>query len=137
MYYRRLQRDGWALKAKLDAGWGSAFTVFEKDLTQGWILHKYAHAEVGPHPPGHGCYWDEHEIEQPEAGRIFQYPKWEWAERDGDTLVFADAGCLYRARLSREGLGEPRLLHDFNGMGFERILAPYQVPSLILVGGFS
>ncbi len=125
VYYRRLQRDGWVLKDKLDAGWGSAFTVFEKALPHGWTLRKYARAEVGPHPRGHGCYWDEHEIEQLELGQRLQRPNWEWAELDGETLVWAEGGCLYRAPVLREEMGEARLLFDFNGMEFEPIEAPY------------
>lgn len=51
VYYLRLQRDGWLLKECVAAGKFSEFTVFEKTLPKGWILRKYAHAEVGA-PPG-------------------------------------------------------------------------------------
>lgn len=125
VYYPRLQRDGWLLKDRLDAGWGSALAVFEKALPGGWILRKYAHAEVGPHPPGHGCYWDEHELEHPRIGRRLVCPNWEWAERDGDTVVWAEAGCLKRAHLDGDGLANPRTLRDFNTMTFEPREAPY------------
>ena len=47
VYYVRLQRDGWTLRERLDAGRFAAFTVFEKALPHGWILRKYAHEEVG------------------------------------------------------------------------------------------
>ena len=55
------------LKDKLTAVVSSAFSVFEKPLSSGWILRKYAHAEVGA-PPGKGCYWDEHELDHPVSG---------------------------------------------------------------------
>jgi hypothetical protein len=124
VYYVRLQRDGWVLQDKLDAGWGDAFTVFEKPLPNGWILRKYAHAEVQA-GPGKGCYWDEHELEQPKLARRLTFPKWQWADLDGETLVWAEGGCLYRATLSGKGPGAARVLFDFNGMKFERCLAPY------------
>ncbi len=125
VYYRRLQRDGWRLREKLDAGLGSSFTVFEKPLPRGWMIRKYAHEEAGPHSPGHGCYWDEHELEHPQSGQRLQRPKWEWAELEGDTLVWAESGCLYRAPIGSGAIGEGRLLFDFNEMQFERIPAPY------------
>ena len=124
VYYVRLQRDGWVLKDKLTAGVSSAFTVFEKPLSSGWMLRKYAHAEVGA-PPGKGCYWDEHELEHPATQRRLLFAKWEWADRDGSTLVWAEDGCLHRAALDAEGLGPARVIFDFNDMTFERRVAPY------------
>ncbi len=124
VYYRRLQRDGWILKDRLDAGISDVFTVFEKPLPHGWILRKYAHAEVRP-GPGKGCYWDEHEVEHAGLARRITFPKWEWADRDGETLVWAEGGCLHRAAVRAKEIGEARLLHDFNGMKFERRVAPY------------
>jgi hypothetical protein len=124
VYYLRLQRDGWVLKDKLTAGVSSAFTVFEKPLSSGWILRKYAHAEVGA-PPGKGCYWDEHELEHPATQRRLLFAKWEWADRDGSTLVWAEDGSLHRAALDAEGLGPARVIFDFNDMTFERRVAPY------------
>jgi hypothetical protein len=58
-------------------------------------------------------------------GVLFQKPKWEWAERDGDSVVWAEAGCLYRATTTAHGLEDARLLYDANGLEFERIQAPY------------
>ncbi len=124
VYYRRLQRDGWVLKDTVTAGRFSEFTVFEKALPRGWILRKYAHAEVGA-PPGKGCYWDEHELEHPRPVRRLMFPKWEWAERDGQTLVWAEDGRLCRADLKAEGPAATRVLYDFNSMEFERRIAPY------------
>lgn len=123
VYYVRLQRDGWILKDQLTAGLGSAFVVFEKALPRGWVLRKYAHADVGA-PPGKGCYWDEHELEHPKLDCRFPKPNWEWAELDGKTVVWAEEGQLMRAPLERDGLGDPRILFDFNDMKFERRTAP-------------
>jgi hypothetical protein len=52
-------------------------------------------------------------------------PKWEWADLDGKTLVWAEAGFLFRAPISSDGLGPSRMLHDFNDMKFEARAAPY------------
>jgi len=123
VYYRRLQRDGWVLKERLTAGWGSQLTVFEKQV-KGWILRKYAHAEVG-HRMGSGCYWDEHELEHTQLQRRIPLPSWQWAELDGETLVWAEDGCLRRSAVNGDGLEATRTLFDFNDMKFERCVAPY------------
>ena len=124
VYYLRLQREGWLLRDRLSAGVSGEFTVFEKFAPSHWILRKYAHSEVGP-PPGRGCHWDEHELEHRESHRRIQLPKWEWADVDGETVVWAENGCLHRASLGGEGLAEVRVLFDFNGMKFEACPAPY------------
>jgi len=121
VYYIRLQRDGWLMKPLVS---DSEFTVFEKPLSHGWILRKYAHTQVGA-PPGKGCYWDEHELEQTEDGKHIDGTKWEWAEVDGKKLLWAQDGCLFRAIIKRSGIGEPKLLFNFNDMKFEAIQAPY------------
>ena len=121
VYYVRLQRDGWIMRV---ADSTSDCTVFEKFLPNGWILRKYAHAGCNS-PPGQGCYWDEHELEHANAAAQIDGAKWEWAELDRDDLVWAEAGCLFRATIQPGGLGERKLLHDFNGMKFEALEAPY------------
>jgi hypothetical protein len=123
VYYVRLQRCGWVLRDKLSAGITDMCTIFEKALPKGWTLRKYAHAQVGA-PPGKGCYWDEHELESASHDRL-QFPDWEWADLDRTRLVWAAGGCLYTARLTTKDMGEAKLLHDFNGMVFERRQAPY------------
>lgn len=123
--YLRLLRDGWLLTGEIGQGGRDARTLFEKDLPRGWVLRKHAHEQQGP-GPGRCCYWDEHELEHRESGRRLELPGWEWANRDGGSLVFAEQGRLYRARLpDATGLGEPRLLQDFNEMEFAAVRAPY------------
>jgi hypothetical protein len=107
VYYVRLQRDGWVLKDKLTAGLTSSFTVFEKTLPKGWILRKYAHAEVGA-PPGKGCYWDEHELEHPKLNHRFLLPKWEWADWDGKTHHLGQAARLLRNSWAFRWMGKAR-----------------------------
>lgn len=121
VYYLRLQRDGWVMKPAVSA---KEFAVFEKPLLHGWVLRKYAHVEIGA-PPGKGCYWDEHELEHPESGQRIDGATWEWAELDGKRLAWAEGGCLFKASVNRSGLGERKLLHDFNSMKFEALTAPY------------
>ncbi|PRQ10215.1 hypothetical protein [Enhygromyxa salina] len=124
VYYVRLLRDGWTLVEETGVKHDRC-TVFEKPLPRGWVLRKRAHEQIGA-PVGHGCYWDEHELEHAASGRLLAWPDWEWADRDASSLVFARGGSLYRVRLpDRAGLGEPTLLRDFSAMRFENVQAPY------------
>ena len=124
VYYPRLLRDGWSRKEPAGATISERIDVFEKPLPQGWVLRKYAHADVD-HPVGTSCYWDTHELDHPALGRRLTFPKWEWAERDGETLVWAEEGRLHRAALDEAGLEDARVLYDFNEMKFEARPAPY------------
>lgn len=123
VYYHRLQRDGWTyVRHDKREDWKSV-DVFERSLPHGWLLRKIAHAEVGA-PPGKGCYWDKHELVDP-AGAATAHPDWEWADLDDTRLVFAQDGKLHASGISRLGVAEPRVLHDFTPMTFEARVAPY------------
>ena len=124
VYYRRLLRDGWALQMEVGPGKIAHCTIFEKALLHGWILRKFAYADAD-HPQGAGCYWDEHELEHPQRKGLFPARQWEWAERDGSTVVWAEQGVLYRAPVDPTGLGHVKPLCDFNPMRFESRQAPY------------
>jgi len=125
VYYVRLQRDGWVLKRHAALGPRSECTVFERSLSKGWVLRKLAHEQIWS-PPGKGCYWDEHEMEHVSTGKRLPFPDWEWADVDDKSVVWAEKGCLYRARVAgTAGLGGIKLLKDFNGMKFQAIKAPY------------
>ncbi|GIJ46516.1 hypothetical protein Val02_34020 [Virgisporangium aliadipatigenens] len=115
VYYNRLQRDGWTFR--------EPETVFDKPLRHGWTLRKYAHA--GPPGVGHGCYWDEHRLIAPDGTGTALLPACSWAEVDGDDIVYAAEGALYRVRLRAGGPQEARLLHDFTPMRFKAVAAPY------------
>jgi len=125
VYYPRLLRDGWKLIERADRNsWNSA-TIFEKPLLKDWVLRKVAHEQIGS-PVGKGCYWDEHELVNSVSKTRISCPDWEWADWEQDTLVWAEAGKLYRAGLSgRTELRSAKLLHDFNSYTFEAIEAPY------------
>lgn len=124
VYYIRLQRDGWQLVAGPMKSRHSGLTVFEKPLPGGCILRKFARSGP-PRDRGKGCYYDEHELEQPEQGQTLVFPTWEWAEFDRRRLVWTEAGKLFAAQLLPEGVGDATQLADFNAMKFEPIEAPY------------
>jgi hypothetical protein len=120
VYYNRLQRDGWVM----DKGEYQGATLFERKLPKSWRLRKLAFAEIGA-PPGRGCYWDAHELRHESTGTVLAFPEWEWADFVDGRLVWASEGKLCAGRLGRGKLNGERLLHDFNGMKFEAIAAPY------------
>jgi hypothetical protein len=124
VYYRRLLRDGWSLEMAAGPGRVAPCTVFVKALPHGWILRKFAYADIH-HPQGTSVYWDEHEWEHPEQKALLSVPSWEWAERDGASVVWAEKGVLYRALVKPSGPASPETLYDFNSLEFEARSAPY------------
>jgi len=51
---------------------------------------------------------------------------WEWSDMDDDRLVWASQGCLWSGLMAKDGIRRIDLLHDFNGMQFEPVAAPYR-----------
>ncbi len=70
-------------------------------------------------------YWDEHELEHSGRKALLAVPTWEWAERDGPVLVWAEKGLLYRAIVKTTGPAASKALYDFNAMRFGARSAPY------------
>ncbi len=124
VYYVRLQRDGWTLLRREAPSPEGYVSTFEKALPSGWVLEKSAHAIID-HPVGRGCYHDTHRLIHPDSGTILDHPEWEWADLDRKRLVWVAKGVLHAAKINGKGLGDVKILHDFNDMEFEAIAAPY------------
>ncbi|RUL87003.1 hypothetical protein [Tautonia sociabilis] len=124
VYYPRLLRDGWKLVQRENVAKWKDRDIFEKPAGSGWVLRKIAHAELGAQQ-GKGCYWDEHELVHLETGRCIRCPDWEWADLDGERLVWAAGGKLMAATLAGGGMVGEAELYDFGAMAFEPIEAPY------------
>jgi hypothetical protein len=124
VYFPRLLRDGWTLVSTTKADARSSITRFEKEANEHWSLVKFAHATLD-HPVGRGVYFDTHQLFNAKTGEVIDCPDWEWADIDGRSLVWAERGGLHRARLGKGGLLDEKLLHDFNPMTFEKLIAPY------------
>lgn len=111
LWHAHWAQAGWEFQSALDSA-GHMVRFREKPLSRGWFL-RY----VG----GAG-----YTLKQVRSGHLRQFPAWEWAEWEGKRLVWAEKGCLFAATLDREqGVGAPKLLHDFNAMKFEARAAPY------------
>ena len=126
VYFPRLLRDGWyevTDDAAFDAQALRSHGVFEKPLLYGWVLRK--HAGVGDQSENQSVYWDTHTLISPD-GDEFTRPRWEWAELDRRSIVYAEAGRLWRQKiLNGKELAEPNLVYDFNPETFVRQQAPY------------
>ncbi|MET0732750.1 MAG: hypothetical protein ABW054_06735 [Casimicrobiaceae bacterium] len=124
VYYIRLQRDGWKMMYTSPDGAGGEVSLFEKRINDHWVLRKHAHATTH-HPVGRGVYFDTHELFNARTGQVLPRPAWEWADVDGGRLIWAADGCLHAGRVNAKGLQNERMLHDFNDMKFEKLVAPY------------
>lgn len=123
IYYIRLQRDGWAMK-HTDASSGAEVTAFDKPLRGHWVLRKIAHSGW-IRREGTGHYSDEHALLNRRTGQLIELPRWEWAEADGERLLWVERGRLLTARIDAEGLCEQREIYDFNPLTWASLEAPY------------
>ena len=75
---------------------------------------------------GHGCYWERHAICDDSGQVVVDGADWSWADYDKPRarVVFASNGAIYSLSC-KAPLAKPKKLHDFNGMKYERIKAPY------------
>lgn len=124
VYYIRLQRDGWSLIRNAARRNDDHHSVFEKPLPKGWMLEKTAHA-TSDHPVGSGCYYDTHRLIHREKDLVIECSDWEWADLNGNSLVWVKKGILFKCHVNSRGLGFIHQLYDFNPMEFEAIPAPY------------
>lgn len=115
LYIPRLIRDGWQPSTAQDL-------TFEKHSSHGVLLRKRVH--VGGNGFGQSVYWEEHEVED-RAGVVVKHSAWEWADMQSKSIVFAENGCLYRAKMQGDKCLLPKLLHDFSTYSFKTIRAPY------------
>jgi len=124
-YSLRLVRDGWT--PVIGAGGDRLASLnpdhLTRDLALGWRLEKWIH--FGDFERKGGPLWEAHALVSPGA-EILEMPDWEWADRDGDAVVFARRGGLWRQRIAvGGGLDEPALIHDFAADTYEEREAPY------------
>lgn len=122
----RLVSDGWLAAEPLRNAGGALFaSVHRRHLGHGWQL-------VRTGPAGPQLWLDglrvkaSYAIAHPERRTELPMPSWAWADRDGERLVWASAGCLWTGQLDEAGLRDERCLHDFNDMQFEPRVAPYE-----------
>lgn len=125
IYASRLRRGGWSASTRAEPHERHTIHTFERPVGHGWLLRKLLHSTSRRRLPGKGIPYEEHALVHPASQRVDVYSDWEWADLDGERLVWADKGRLYAGRVGKEGLLEPQQLHDFNGMKFEAIRAPY------------
>jgi hypothetical protein len=124
VYYPRLLRDGWRLVNPDRLAQNVSLGVFEKEVGGPWMLRKLVNATTSP-PVGRGVYYDEHELVNSDSGERLSFPEWEWADLDGERLVWAEAGRLYAGKLAPSGPTAVRQPRDFNSDEYPRIAAPY------------
>ena len=126
VYSNRLIRDGWKY---LEDGWKyledtetAWYGIYEKTLPNGWILRKIF---PGGYEHLHEVYWERHLLLDTDGKTLMDGGGWRWAEFDNyrKRIVYAENGAIYELKLKLPL--QPVMLHDFNGMTFQRISAPY------------
>ncbi len=101
LYAARLVRSGWTIE-DLRATFGGK-TEFVRPAGSGWDLRYLP--------------WDGYLLNRGEL--LADTGDWDWADMDDKRLVWT-------AKMRKDGIQQIRLLHDFNGMKFEPLVAPYE-----------
>ncbi len=108
-----LYSGGWKWIDEKDAKRLNALYGFQKRVSIDWILRKSS-----------GDFTD-YELVDTFTGKIQRFPDWEWADMDGERLVWCEKGKLWAAGVDETGLINSKVLYDFNPMVFEPRVAPY------------
>ena len=123
VYFPQLVRDGWKWTSR-----SAELDVFEKPLSRGLTLRKMFHCVWNSklRVEGRGVYWESHEICDADGNVVMDGVNWSWADFDKPRkrVVFAESGSIFALHAANIQ-GEPKKLHDFNDMKYERIQAPY------------
>lgn len=122
VYYNRLQRDGWEMLPARGHSNHDTMDYFFKRLNKTLVLRKIAHAGSSL---GRPVYYDEHEILSHATLDVEAHPDRDWADYDGQRLLWTTEGRLFAASVAEHGIADATQLHDFNDMKFERRQAPY------------
>ena len=115
LYPQRLMRDGWSYEGVRPHG--ALCLVFHRHVA-GTTLRKTLYASSRGNGPNGTGVWETHELED-EAGLVALGD--EWAEADGDTVVYAREGRLYRIAPDEARGPRPGPILD------ARVLVPAQV----------
>lgn len=121
IYVQRLLRDGWHLDGYSHDEGSWKIGHFHKRGPNGWRLDKLF---PGRRKKAQPVYVDEHRLVFEETG-VELYPDWEWADMDRGRLVWATEGRIETGVPTEKGMVDVRVLHDFNGMTFKAVKAPY------------
>jgi hypothetical protein len=120
----RLARLGWT-EIKDNADRKKCDPRFERPVGHDWILHKCSRLDWLEPDVGRGQGFESHHLRHAVSGAVVELPEWEWADLDGQRLVFARRGCLMSGRLAVDGTIQEKLIADLNDMRFEPRRAPY------------
>ncbi|MDR2905822.1 MAG: hypothetical protein LBU73_07705 [Helicobacteraceae bacterium] len=124
IYFIRLRRDGWQEKSFETIDKRNTVQHFSKRINDAWDIVKKFHGGLD-HPIGKGIYHESHLLLNKKTGEELVCPDWEWADVDGDRLLWAEKGLIYAGVVKKQGLEQSKPLFDCNDLCFENLVAPY------------
>jgi hypothetical protein len=124
VYIRRQLRDGWKLLGKVGEIAGLRILTFEKFVNDSLILQNIFDDDQTMGLK-RGICPNYYQLIDVENHNVQCLQNWEWADVDGYRLLWAEGGKIFAAEIEAQGLGPPKMLHDFNEMTFQEIEAPY------------
>lgn len=125
IHIRKMARDGWQMPSTAPQGGNTP--AFSKMVHPDWRLVRTLRSHELSHsfPPGSAFCHEAFLLQHIPDGKIINLPNWEWAELDGENLLWTEKGRLMSASVGNNGLENILEIHNFNEMKFEEIAAPY------------
>jgi hypothetical protein len=124
VYFSRLVRDGWTVEKRINQGTRLDTLTFAKPVDGQRVL-KNTRDGSGVAGLGRGLFSGDYQIVDFGTGEVQFCRDWEWADVDGQRLLWAEGGKIFAANIEAGGLGPEMMLYDFNDMTFQEIEAPY------------
>ena len=119
--FGKARYTGWVLVSDVQVPPPQRGWAHEKQIGGGWALRWLPTCGQAVEDPCREKYGLLHRL----SSTVIDRPTWEWADVDGERVVWTERGKLFGGRMTEAGLADERLLHDFNPMTFEPIAAPY------------
>jgi len=124
VYFYRLARDGWIQQKTERTGKYGCITWFYKNANKHGQLWKLFHGGID-HPIGKSPYYESHALHIYKDKSMIELPDMEWADVDGNRIVWAENGLIMSGNLSKQGLVNQKILFDTNPLVFTELTAPY------------
>ncbi len=116
LFALRLERDGWRSPDRSRVNWEKKHNA--------WKLQQSTHHDLDA-PDGRKADWESYRAVDNVSNETLGDQSWEWADFDGDRLVWAQNGKLFATKIWDGGHGDIIELADFNDWKFKNIVAPY------------
>lgn len=129
IYIPKLIRDGWEYEGANGAGKEKSVNQdddtfhLSKEINMQLKIRKVIHSTLSP-PKGKSFYYEEHAMEGIKYKAV-DFKDIENLDYYDGKLFWPNEGRLFTAKIMKDLIGEPEMIHDFTDYTFKAVKAPY------------